>query len=222
MYALCLLRSDHLILIPRTYGFTAGLTWGLQTLAWQELLTPRQLVLLYTVEYIHLPPNHSLQTNLLHNIPSTMTTAYSLQEILAAKSQHGQTFSSLALLLPNRNEVSTASLLLSRHPPPSPEEIKILSSVLQLDGGMLAEYFSSTPDRGETALQMPPREPLIYRLYEAVMNYGKAYKAVMNEMFGDGIMSAIAFKTDVGKEIVLDPETGIESTWVVITMKGKW
>ena len=54
------------------------------------------------------------------------------------------------------------------------------------------------------------------------MNYGKAYKAVMNEMFGDGIMSAIAFKTEVAKEVVVDPETGVESTWAVITMRGKW
>ena len=47
---------------------------------------------------------------------------------------------------------------------------------------------------------MPPREPLIYRLFEVVQNYGYAYKAVMNEKFGDGIMSAIAFSTHVDKE----------------------
>ena len=31
---------------------------------------------------------------------------------------------------------------------------------------------------------MPPKEPLIYRLYEIVQNYGSSYKAVMNEKFG--------------------------------------
>ncbi|KAF8445315.1 cyanate lyase C-terminal domain-containing protein [Terfezia claveryi] len=145
-----------------------------------------------------------------------------LQLILSAKSLNNHTFTSLASLLPSRNEVSTASLLLSRHPPPSPTEINTLSTALQISEDILVEYFSSTPDRGATALEMPPREPLMYRLYEAVMNYGKAYKAIMNEMFGDGIMSAIAFKTDVAKEVVVDPETGVESTWAVITMKGKW
>lgn len=47
---------------------------------------------------------------------------------------------------------------------------------------------------------MPPKEPLIYRLYEIVQNYGYAYKAVLNEKFGDGIMSAISFSTNVKKE----------------------
>lgn len=48
---------------------------------------------------------------------------------------------------------------------------------------------------------MPPVEPLIYRLYEIVQNYGYAFKAVINEKFGDGIMSAIAFSSKVEKEV---------------------
>jgi cyanate lyase len=64
---------------------------------------------------------------------------------------------------------------------------------------------------------MPPVEPLIYRLYEIVQNYGYAYKAVLNEKFGDGIMSAIAFSTKVEKET---DEKGVD--WAVITMRGKW
>ena len=64
---------------------------------------------------------------------------------------------------------------------------------------------------------MPPVEPLIYRLYEIVQNYGYAYKAVLNEKFGDGIMSAISFSTKVEKET---DEDG--NNWAVITMRGKW
>jgi cyanate lyase len=64
---------------------------------------------------------------------------------------------------------------------------------------------------------MPPREPLIYRLYEIVQNYGYAYKVVLNEKFGDGIMSAISFSTDVKKEVDED-----NNQWAVITMRGKW
>lgn len=56
------------------------------------------------------------------------------------------------------------------------------------------------PDRGRQ-MEMPPKEPLVYRLYEIVQNYGYAYKAVMNEKFGDGIMSAISFSTKVEKEV---------------------
>ena len=58
---------------------------------------------------------------------------------------------------------------------------------------------------------------MIYRLYEIVQNYGLAYKAVMNEKFGDGIMSAIAFSTKVEKET---DDNGAD--WAVITLRGKW
>jgi cyanate lyase len=64
---------------------------------------------------------------------------------------------------------------------------------------------------------MPPKEPLIYRLYEIVQNYGYAYKAVINEKFGDGIMRAIAFSTKVEKETDKD---GVQ--WVNISIRGKW
>lgn len=72
------------------------------------------------------------------------------------------------------------------------------------------------PDRGRAG-PMPPVEPLIYRLYEIVQNYGYAYKAILNEKFGDGIMSAICFNSKVEKEV---DETG--ASWVVITLRGKW
>jgi cyanate lyase len=71
------------------------------------------------------------------------------------------------------------------------------------------------PNRGH-ASPMPPKEPLIYRLYEIVQNYGLAYKAILNEKFGDGIMSAIAFSSKVEKE------TDDKGDWVVITLRGKW
>ena len=63
---------------------------------------------------------------------------------------------------------------------------------------------------------MPPKEPLIYRLYEIVQNYGYAYKAVINEKFCDGIMSAITFSTTV------DKETDEKGEVVVIKLRGKW
>ena len=64
-------------------------------------------------------------------------------------------------------------------------------------------------------MEMPPKEPLMYRLFEIVQNYGYAYKAVLNEKFGDGIMSAISFSTTV------DREEDDKGTWVKITLRGK-
>jgi cyanate lyase len=40
---------------------------------------------------------------------------------------------------------------------------------------------------------------------------------VLNEKFGDGIMSAISFSTKVEKEV---DENG--AAWAVITLRGKW
>ena len=51
---------------------------------------------------------------------------------------------------------------------------------------------NETPMRGE-GVQMPPTDPLIYRFYELVMINGPAWKELIQEEFGDGIMSAIDF-----------------------------
>lgn len=72
------------------------------------------------------------------------------------------------------------------------------------------------PDLVYSAVEMPPKDPLIYRLYEIIQNYGAPMKAVLNEKFGDGIMSAISFSMNIRKE------TDEKGDWAVITMRGKW
>ena len=51
---------------------------------------------------------------------------------------------------------------------------------------------NEVPMRG-TGTPMPPTDPLIYRFYEMVLVNGPAWKALIEEEFGDGIMSAIDF-----------------------------
>jgi cyanate lyase len=63
---------------------------------------------------------------------------------------------------------------------------------------------------------MPPTDPLIYRFYELVMVNGPAWKALIEEEFGDGIMSAIDF--DLTMERQPDPR----GDRVKITMTGKF
>jgi cyanate lyase len=63
---------------------------------------------------------------------------------------------------------------------------------------------------------MPPTDPLIYRFYELVMVNGPAWKALIEEEFGDGIMSAIDF--DMTMERQPDPR----GDRVKITMSGKF
>jgi cyanate lyase len=45
-----------------------------------------------------------------------------------------------------------------------------------------------------------PTDPLIYRWYEIVNVYGATIKELIHEEFGDGIMSAIDFSMDIGRE----------------------
>ena len=71
------------------------------------------------------------------------------------------------------------------------------------------------PMRG-TGTPMPPTDPLIYRFYEMVMVNSPAWKALIEEEFGDGIMSAIDF--DMVMERVADPK----GDRVKITMTGKF
>jgi len=61
-----------------------------------------------------------------------------------------------------------------------------------------------------------PQDPLIYRLYEIVGVYGDTLKEVIQEKFGDGIMSAIDFSMDVAKE------ENPKGDRVVLTMNGKF
>jgi cyanate lyase len=74
---------------------------------------------------------------------------------------------------------------------------------------------NEVPMRG-AGVAMPPTDPLIYRFYELVMINGPAMKALIEEEFGDGIMSAIDF--DLAIERQPDPK----GDRVKITMSGKF
>jgi cyanate lyase len=72
---------------------------------------------------------------------------------------------------------------------------------------------NEVPNRGSP---MPPTDPLIYRFYELVMVNGPALKALIEEEFGDGIMSAIDF--DLQMERQPDPK----GDRVRLSMSGKF
>ncbi|XP_043690806.1 cyanate hydratase-like isoform X2 [Telopea speciosissima] len=61
------------------------------------------------------------------------------------------------------------------------------------------------------------REPAIYRFNEAVMHFGESIKEIINEDFGDGIMSAIDFYCSVDKIKGVDGKDR-----VVVTFDGKY
>jgi cyanate lyase len=89
------------------------------------------------------------------------------------------------------------------------EKAGSLFGLSEVEKRMLSEI----PARGAT---MPPTDPLLYRFYELVMVNGPALKALIEEEFGDGIMSAIDF--DLEMERLPDPK----GDRVKMTMSGKF
>ncbi|KAI0380725.1 cyanate hydratase [Hypomontagnella monticulosa] len=149
----------------------------------------------------------------LDSTPADGLPVYS-KPLFAAKAAKKLTFEDIAKQL-GRGEVAVAALFYGQASA-SAEDVEKLSQILNVPKDTLAASMLGFPDRGRAG-PMPPVEPLIYRLYEIVQNYGYAFKAIMNEKFGDGIMSAIAFSSKVEKEVDSD---GV--AWVNITLRGKW
>ena len=92
---------------------------------------------------------------------------------------------------------------------PLAEKAATLFGLSEVEQRMLNEV----PMRG---MPMPPTDPLLYRFYEMVMVNGPAWKALIEEEFGDGIMSAIDF--DLAIERQPDPK----GDRVRFTMSGKF
>jgi len=80
----------------------------------------------------------------------------------------------------------------------SAEEAGTATKVLGL-GPEVAAALQEIPTKG--SLENPvPVDPLIYRFHEITQVYGTSIKAIIHEMFGDGIMSAIDFEMDIQKK----------------------
>jgi cyanate lyase len=92
---------------------------------------------------------------------------------------------------------------------PLAAEAAALFGLDEAEGRMLNEV----PHRGSP---MPPTDPLIYRFYELVMVNGPAWKALIEEEFGDGIMSAIDFNMEIARE------PNPRGDRVKMTMSGKF
>src|SRR5262245_23109005 len=76
-----------------------------------------------------------------------------------------------------------------------------------------AQMLNEVPNRGTP---MPPTDPLLYRFYELVMVNGPALKALIEEEFGDGIMSAIDF------DMKIERQPNSKGDRVRVTMSGKF
>jgi cyanate lyase len=73
----------------------------------------------------------------------------------------------------------------------SPEQADTVVDLLDLDAEV-GRALQEIPLRGALD-QDVPTDPTIYRIHEVTQVYGTTIKALINEEFGDGIMSAITF-----------------------------
>ena len=149
--------------------------------------------------------------------PSTPSLAAPSQEtvtatLMAAKKAKGMSFADFEAAL-GLDEVWVASLFYGQATA-SKEEAEKLAELLSLDPAITAAL-QEFPTKGSLD-PVIPTDPLIYRFYEIMQVYGMPLKDVIQEHFGDGIMSAIDFTLDVDK--VEDPK----GDRVKITMCGKF
>lgn len=96
----------------------------------------------------------------------------------------------------------TTAALLGQHPFTA-ERAQEVARLLDLSNEAVTAL-QDIPQRGSLE-SVPPTDPTMYRLYEAMQVYGTIVKALINEEFGDGIMSAVNFSLSVDRE---DTEQG--------------
>ena len=128
------------------------------------------------------------------------------------KKEKGLTFADIGNLL-GLDEVWVASLFYGQSTASDEESDKLLTT-LGL-GKELKEILKTPPVKGSLD-PVIPTDPLIYRFYEIMQVYGMPLKDVIQEKFGDGIMSAIDFTINVDK--VEDPK----GDRVKVSMCGKF
>jgi cyanate lyase len=134
------------------------------------------------------------------------------QRILDAKENKGLSFAEIGGKI-GRSEVWTAAAIMGQAQMDA-SEAGGLCDVLDL-GPEVARALQSHPMRGSLD-SVVPTDPLIYRFHEITQVYGTTIKAIVNEKFGEGIMSAIDF------ELSIDRREDPKGDRVVVTMNGKF
>ena len=125
-----------------------------------------------------------------------MTRSEVTQMIAAARLQKGVSWAEVAKVVGGSKEWVTAGCL--GQMTFNKQQAAALASLFNL-GEEAQAILQTCPYRGSLPTVVPT-DPLIYRFYELVNVYGTTLKELIHEEFGDGIMSAIDFKMDIGRE----------------------
>jgi cyanate lyase len=128
-----------------------------------------------------------------------MTRTEATRLILEAKQQRGLSFEQIAQAV-GRHKVWTTAALMGQATMSAEESARAVQCLgLHEEVGKALQQM---PMKGSLDAAVPV-DPLIYRFHEITQVYGTTIKALIHEMFGDGIMSAIDFTMEI--ERVPDP-----------------
>ncbi len=142
-----------------------------------------------------------------------MTRAALTEKILAAKHAKKLSWKTIAAEIGGGSPLFITAALMGQLSL-LPVQARRAATWLDLDPSEAA-LLQEVPYRGSLPTAIPT-DPLIYRLYEIMQVYGTTLKELVQEEFGDGIMSAIDF--DLAMERQPDPK----GDRVKITFSGKF
>ncbi len=135
------------------------------------------------------------------------------EKVLSRKRLARLTWAEIAERIGGASPVLITAALMGQMPL-SAEQAAVAAELFGLDEEETL-LLQEIPYRGSLPTAVPT-DPLIYRFYELVSVYGTTWKELIQEEFGDGIMSAIDFEMDMDRQP--DPK----GDRVKITMSGKF
>ncbi len=142
-----------------------------------------------------------------------MNRAALTEKLLDIKREKGWSWKYICEQIGGASPVLITGAILGNHKLTKPQA----AAAAKLFGLTKAEeaMLNEVPMRGANS-PMPPTDPLIYRFYELVLVNGPAWKALIEEEFGDGIMSAIDF------DMTIERQPDPKGDRVKIGMSGKF
>ena len=142
-----------------------------------------------------------------------MTRADLTQKILSTKRRKGLSWKQIVSEIGGGSAVYVTAAVMGQMKL-RPEQVERAAAMFDLaeEEKLLLQ---EVPYRGSLPTTVPT-DPLIYRFYELVQVYGTTWKELIQEEFGDGIMSAIDF------DMMIERQPDQKGDRVKISMSGKF
>jgi len=142
-----------------------------------------------------------------------MTRDELTRKILSIKRTKGLTWKAIVAEIGGGSAVYLTAALMGQMKL-RPEQAERAAKLLDL-GEDEKRLLQEIPYRGSLP-SVVPTDPLIYRFYELVQVYGTTWKELIQEEFGDGIMSAIDF------DMTIERQPDPKGDRVELTLSGKF